>query len=282
MKQRTATAWLIILNVLAYFAGAWAAFGSMIDAQSIGEAVGKSIIFLVVFPAPLVFVWRFFRFTYDFTKKKFFLCTLLPPYIVTLVFGFIVLSWGLTGLLITFLCNAVTLCLIISTVIWVSVGGRGEKSPNKAAAIVLLVVCGALVFWRLFGLLNSPVAAMVGFVYRKEPISAAMVVRYIFRKLVPAAVLALPVGYGVSKLMKIYREEYSLKPPLFMLCAFVPNLLIAGVRVVLEYLGDKEKYFYTFEFRAPLDTFIMTAALALVSAIIYSVAAFIRSRKHYY
>lgn len=282
MKQKTVTVWLIILNTLAYFAGAWAAFGSMIDDQSIGGAVGKSIIFLAVLPAPLVFVWRFFRFTYDFTKMKFFLCTLLPPFIVTVVFGFIMLSWGLTGLLISFLCNAVILCLIISTVIWVLAGGRGEKSPNKAAAIVLLGVCGALIFWRLFGLLNRPFAAMMGFVYRKEPITAALVARYIFGKLIPAAVWALPVGYGVSKLMKIYRDEYSLKPPLFMLCAFVPSLIIAGVRMVSEYLGDKEEYFYSFEFRAPLDTFILTATIALISAIIYAVAAFIRGRKHYY
>lgn len=283
MKKWTAIVLLIIFNVSAYFAGAWAVFGSMIDSQSIGEGVVKGIIFLAALPAPLVIVLRYFMFTYDFTKAKFFLCTLLPPLGAMAFFGvFLIFLGGYLGAVASFACHAVTIFMMISTVVWVFAGGRGEKSPNKAAAIVLLTVCGALILWRLFGLLNSPLAITMAYVYKKEPITAALVSRYVFGKLIPTLALALPVGFGVSRLMKIYDEDYLLKPPLFMLCAFAPSLIIAGVRMMLAYLGDKEGYFYGFEFRAPFDTFILTAALALVSALFYAAAVFGRSRRHYY
>lgn len=278
MKQKTATVWLIILNALAYFAGAWAVFGSMTDSKSIGEAIIKSILFLVVLPAPLIFVWRFFLFTYDFTKKKFCLCTLLPPIIFAAVVGAVMIFFGgLVGFAASFAYNAATVCLIIGTVIWTLAKG---SCRNRVLAIILLTVCSAIIFWRLYGLLNIPFPMAI--IYRKEPITAALVARYVFAKLVPAAVLAIPIGFGVSALMKIYREDYSLKPQLFMLCAFAPSLLVAGVRMLLKYLGDKELYFYQMEFSALFDTFILTAAVAIVSAIIYAVAALIRSKKHYY
>lgn len=240
MKKTPATVLLIIFNAIAFFAGAWAAFGSMMDSQSIVEAIIKSIIFLFVLPAPLIFVWRFFLYTYDFTKKKFYLCTLLPPIIFAAVVGAaMIFLGGLVGFAASFAYNAATVCLIIGTVIWTLAKG---PCRNRALAIVLLAVCSAFVFWRLYGLLNSPIP--MARLYRKEPITAAIVARYVFGKLVPAAVLAIPIGFGVSALMKIYREDYSLKPPLFTLCAFAPSLLAAGVQMWLKYLGDKELYFY--------------------------------------
>ncbi|MDE6733072.1 MAG: hypothetical protein K2J77_09385 [Oscillospiraceae bacterium] len=278
MKKIFAIISLIILNALAYFAGAWVALISMFDAQSNVGAVVKSVLFLAALPTPLFFVWRFFLLTYGFTKKKFFLCTLLPPVVVTAVFGVFVLNLGLTGLFISFLCNAVTICLIISTVIWVSVGGRGEKSPNKAAAIVLLGVCGAAILQSLNRLLFSPIGLIISFVI-KPNISSALA-RQAVNTLIISAVLFLPIGFGAAKLMKIYKEECSLKPPLFMLFAFAPSLVIAGVRMPFEYNGEPHVIYA--EFEAQLDTFILTATIALVSAIIYAAAALIRSKKHYY
>lgn len=272
MKKWIATVLLIILNALAYFAGAWVAFISMSDTQS----VVKSIIFLAALPAPLVFVWRFFLLTYGFTKKKIFLCTLLPPFLVTAVLGAVItFLGGLAGLGVSFVCHAATICIMISTVIWVSVGGRGGKSPNKAAAVVLLGVCGAAILQSLNRLLFSPIGLMISFVIK--PNISSKVAQQAVRTLIMSAILFLPIGFGAAKLMKIYKEEYSLKPPLFMLCAFAPSLIIAGVRMPFEY--NSEPHVIYAEFEAQLDTLILTATIALVSAIIYTAAAFIRSRR---
>lgn len=279
MKTKSATVSLIILNALAFFAGVWAAFGSMGGDKSVGSAIGLSAVFLAAFPFPHAFVWCFFRASYDFPKKKFLLCTLLPPCIVAVALGAAMcFLGGLTGLAFSFALHAATLCLVISTAVWVSVGGALEKTSRKLPAIFLLFICGILIFGRLFGLLNTPLAIMTSTVYRKEPVTSAYVVAYVLKKLPLAGILALPIGFGASRLARVYRERYSVKAPLFMLLAFLPTLIIAGIRIALMYFADKEYYFYRRACTELFDTIILTAAVAVMTAV-FTLIAHISGRR---
>lgn len=298
MKPKTATVLLIILNTLAFFAGMWAAFGSMESGRSIGAVLWQGAIFLAFFSAPIIFVWRYFRDGYGFSRKKFLLCTLLPPSIVTQLLFVILVMWastlgsdnggygGLAVLGIMFALLAAAFCLIVSVVGWLSIEEDGfvkirSATAKKAISIILLTVCGALIFWRLYGLLNGPLAALYGRVYIVKSGMSEYVTRYILKTLIPAGFWALPIGFGASAIMRVYRREYSVKAPLFMILAFLPSLIIAGVRMALIYFGDKEKYFFRNGFIDLLDTFILTAAVAVMTALIAFVS-FLLSRRHRY
>ncbi len=290
MKQKTATVWLVILNTLAFFAGALAAFNSIGERLSFNAALWSSVIFLAALPAPLVFVWRFFRDMYNFRKTKFFLFTLVPPAIVTAVLGSVLIVFAFTigstnggygglaafGLLIALL--VAQSFLMTGAVVWVSVEELFEKIKSdkirRVLAVVLLIVCGAFLFGRLYGLLGYWGIAIVHSGYT----AAAYVLSSLFRASIPA----LLIGFGASALMRVYRKEYSVKAPLFMLCAFLPTLLIAGVRLALIYFRDRKYYHYHAGFTNLLDTFILTAAVAVTTAAISALTALIRSRRHYY
>lgn len=72
-----------------------------------------------------------------------------------------------------------------------------------------------------------------------------------------------------------------LPAPLFMILAYLPSLIIAGVRMALIYFGDKENYFFRCGSVDRLDTFIITAADAVMTAL-FAFASFLLSRRHRY
>lgn len=282
MKKVFATVSLIILNIIAFSAALCSAFVAMVSIESRVAAIAASAIFLVAFPFPQVFVWRFFRDRYGFGKKKFFLCTILPSYIITTILGAVLtVLGGPPGLVFLFGCHAATLCLIIGTAVWISVGGRLEKTTRckakKPTALILLGVCGTIICGRLHGLLYVPFAELVPIV-RSDKVP--FLVSYMLGILCLYAVLAIPLGFGVSALMSVYRREFSVKAPLFMLCAFAPRLLISGVATAVRYTGyrETEYHFFHTNFNTSLEALIFTAALAIISAIIYAISALIRRK----
>ncbi|MDE6726971.1 MAG: hypothetical protein K2J80_03405 [Oscillospiraceae bacterium] len=294
MKKVLAVIALIVLNALAFSAGVWAVFGSW--SYHIGKIdLLPSILFLAVLPSPLVFVWHLFRDRFDFSKGKFFLCILLPPYIVTAAASAIMLviagaadsgGWGgLAALAIAIGCHIAKAGLIVSAVVWVTCDELFERIRSdrlkKALVTVLLTVCGVFLCGKLHGLLDlNPLSRLYAVVYvigTKPPI-----VSHITGTLAVAVILAVPIGAGASALMRACREEYSLKAPLFMLCAFLPTLLISGGITAARYFNDKERYFYHQEFTDSLDTLLFTAIIAVMSVMIYAVSALIRSRRHCY
>lgn len=295
MKQKTATVLLIILNALAFSAGIWAAFGSMGGSERFWAAIMPSILFLAVLPSPLVFVWRYFRDMYNFRKTKFFICTLVPPHIITAVICAVLVvlmctadSTGYGGLVALALLIALLVaqsCLMTSAVVWVSLEELFEKIKSglikKLLALALLAVCGAVIFSGLYVLLNGNLfMQLFGNVFLKTSVEASYIASYILNTLLQALIPALLIGFGVAALMRVYLEEYSVKAPLFMLCAFLPTLLIAGVRLALRYSADTKYYFY--HSTELFDTLIFTAAIAVTTAAISALTAFIRSRRHYY
>lgn len=290
MKNPFITIALIVLNTLAFSAGIWAAFGSMW--YSVGRVdLLPSILFLAVLPSPLVFVWRSLRDRYGFTKRKFWLCTILPQYIVSVIAGVILSAIGaaaggmgsLAVLAFIVVIGAANIGLIVCAWAWVEIGELCERIKSdrvrKVLAIILLIPCGVFICGGLRGLLDSPLSGLVSVVYTN---TKPYVVSYITGILRAAVILAIPLGFGASALMRIYREEYSLKAPLFVLCAFLPTLLISGGMTAAKYYSDKEHYFHSHGFTESLDTLLFTAAIAVMSAVIYAVSALIRSRRHYY
>lgn len=285
-KTSTATAWLIILNALVFLAGICAALNVM---RSSADLLFGAL-FLAVLPAPMVLVWRYFRESYGFTKLKFFLCTLLPPFILSTAANIVMMilantvgsqngGWGGIAMLGLIMANCgATFVLMFAIVVWTSGELAKSDRAKKVWAIILLGVCGTMICARLRGLLSFPFSRFVVIVYSDRQDYR---VTYILGILRAAAILSIPLGFGVAKLMKIYREKYSLRAPLFILLAFVPSLLISG-GLFAEYFELPEQYYRFFNFTDHLETVIFTATLALVSAIIYMIAAFIRSRKHYY
>lgn len=295
MKRTFAIISLIVLNALAFFAGIWAALSSGESGQSFGAFLWRSVIYLAAVPAPLALVWGAFRDVYGFRKLNFYLCTLLPPFIISSALNIIMFILALTvgsqnggygGLaligLIMANCGA-TFVLIIAMVLWTTFCELVKSDrAKKVWAIILLGVCGTIICGRLRGLLEWPFSGLVTMIYSDKQEYIVTFILGIFRA---AAVLAIPLGFGAAKLMKIYREEYSLKPPLFMLLAFLPTLLISGGLMIARFTKFPEfpeYWFFYNKFTDQLETVIFTVTVALISAIIYAVAALIRSKKHYY
>ncbi len=176
--------------------------------------------------------------------------------------------------------SGVMFIFFIAEVLWLTFAELVKSDrAKKVWAIILLCVCGVIICSTLRGLLSFPLSGLVAIVYSDRQ---DYIVTYILGILRAAAILSIPPGFGAAKLMKIYKEKYSLKPPLFILLAFLPTLLISGGLLAVRYSEYPEYYFYKLQFTNNLETVIFTAALALVSAIIYAVVALIRSRKHYY
>lgn len=285
-KTSTATVWLIILNLVGFFAGVCAALNVM---RSSADLLFGAL-FLAVLPAPLVFAWSNFRDGYGLTKRKFYLCTLLPPFILSTAANIVMMilaatvgsengGWGGLAMLGLIMANSgATFVLMFAIVVWTADELAKSDRAKKVWAIILLGVCGTMICARLRGLLSFPFSGLVMIVYSDRQDYR---VTYILGILRAVAILSIPLGFGVAKLMKIYKEKYSLKPPLFILLAFLPMLLISG-GLFVRYFELPEYYHRFFNFTDHLETAIFTAALAIISAIIYAVAAFIRSRKHYY
>lgn len=293
MKKTSATVMLIILNALAFSAGSWAAFGTMMYNVTMTDILPGAL-FLAFLPSPLILVWRSLRDGYDFSKRRFLLCTIIPPHIVTMVANIVWAAlaatvgsenggWGgLAMIALIMVCGAAAAGFTVCVVGWVDLGEHFERirsdNVKKALAIILLILCSTVICGGLRGLQNFPMP-WVSYVYLK---TTPLIVSYIRGTLLWVILPAVPIGFGVSALMRIYRKEYSLKAPLFILCAFFPSLIIAGVRMTLIYYGDKEYYFYRPGFTDPLDTLIFTATVAVIAAVICGITALIRSKRHYY
>lgn len=295
MKKTLATVLLIIFTALGFSAGIWAAFGSMWYNVTMTDIL-PGILFLTFLPSPLILVWRSLRDEYGFSKRRFLLCTVLPPHIVTTA-GNIVMAvlaatvgsenggWGGLALIaLIMVCGAATVGLTVSEVIWVTLGESFERIKSdrvkKALAIILLILCSTIICGGLRGLQNVPMP-WVSYVYLK---STPLIVSYVRGTLLSAVLPAVPIGFGASALMRIYRKDYSLKAPLFLLCAFLPTLLIFGGVAAAQYYRYREKgyYFYHHSFTASIDTLIFTAAVAVVAAVIYAITSLIRGRRHCY
>lgn len=292
MKKTPATVLLIILNALAFFAGMCAALISDEGGDGMGAYLWRSAIYLAAVPAPLALVWGVFRDVYGFRKLDFYLCTLLPPFIISSALNIIMVvqlqtvgsqNGGYAGLALIGLImanSAATFVLTIDIVLWTGLCELVKSDlAKKVWALVLLGVCGTIICGRLRGLLEFPFSGLVVTIRSDK---MPRIVSDSLEILCVSAVPAVPLGFGVAALMRFYRDKYSLKPPLFMLLAFAPTLLISGVLMAAQYSRIYEFYYFFNNYTDRLETVIFTLTVVIVSAIIYGISALIRSKRHYY
>lgn len=292
MKKTPATVLLIIFNAIAFFAGICAAFTSGEGGDNTGAFLWRCAIYLAAVPAPLALVWSVFRDVYGFRKLNFYLCTLLPPFLISSALNIIMVvqlktvgsqNGGYAGLALIGLImanSAATFVLTIDILLWTGLCELVKSDrAKKVWAIVLLGVCGTIICGNLRGLLEFPFSGLVVTVRSGQ---MPRIVSDSLEILCVSAVPAIPLGFGVAALMRFYREKYSLKPPLFMLLAFSPTLLIAGVLMAAQYSKIYEYYYFFNDFTDRLETVIFTLTVVIASAIIYGISALIRSRRHNY
>lgn len=262
MKKPIATVLLIIITAIAFFAAGWtvAALWSLV-------LWAGSFVFVAALPAPLVFVWREFRVRYGFKKVVFAVCVILPSVVLSALFGFaMILFYGWAGIAIDAFCAPVMLALLISAGIWIAAGCR-ENPPDKSVALVMLAMCGMVIMLGLGGVINNRIFPILW-----DNSAFTETGRYLISKLAPAAIISLPLGFGAARLMRLYRGEYSVKAPHFMLLAFAPNFAISGFGALNANPNEITRVLL-------MNSFVMTATIALDTAIIYGVFALIRSKR---
>lgn len=290
MNKALATITLIILDALAFSAAVWATFGSS-AAGMMGDSseLAARILLLAALPFPLIFVYRLFRRKYGFTMRKFLLCSLLPPYIVSITASVILLSplgpetqgWGgLVMLSVIVAWHLVTLGLMFSAAVWISLDQVFEYIKHyevrKTFSIILLILCGAAIGNGLHLLLFQNTLPTVSIVIVSN--TSAGIGSYITKTLVKAGIEAVPAGIGAAALARFYRNEYSVKPAIFMLCAFLPTFLISGGLTAAEYFNHKKYFPYHSE---SFDNLLFAAAILTVTVIIYAVSSAVRRKKSY-
>lgn len=291
MGKITATIILVILTTAAFSAGVWAAYG--FTWYSVGKVdYLPSVLFIAFFPAPLVFVWRSLRDRYDFGKKRFYLCAIVPQYVVSFISSAILLAmganadgWGgIAVLVFVVMCIAATIGLVVAMVAWLGIGECCERIKSdrvrKALAIIGLAICGVFIFGVLRRLLDLRFLDLISVVRYTD--QTPHIVSFINGTIPKAVILAIPLGFGASALSRVYREEYKLKAPLFILIAFAPTLLISGGLLAARYYKFPDLDYYLHKFIDPIETAIFTATVALASAILSAISAIIRSKRHYY
>lgn len=281
MNKTLATVSLIILNSMAFSAGIWAAFGSMWYNVTIDFLPG--ILFLAFLPSPLVFVWRSLRDGYGFSKRRFLLCTILPPHIVSLISGALILmmgaaagGWGGLGVLsVAMTWYFAKIGLIISATAWVRVdeclAAVKRYNGRKALSIVLLTLCGAALGNSAYMFLEPVPLPRV---YAKD------LTGLIVQQLTVALIIAVPVGIGLTALARFYGRRYSLGFPIFLLCAFLPSISLGVWRAVANF-RDVEYFFIRDKFLNPLKSLAVLLTTLAVTVILYVIVSAVRRKKCY-
>lgn len=276
MKKPLAVVLLVVLSLIGYSAAVLLSFGSAWHSViSVGE-IGSRLLFAVVLPAPLIFVYRVFRDYYGFTVTKFLLMLCLPPFAGTLVLSVILIvigsfagGWsGLGALSIAVTWHFATIGLLVCTIGWItalnSLDRIRRRTVKKAVSVIVLTLCSA--------------AAGSG-VYRVNDLVSFWAVSNDTVTVVTALITAVPIGVGLTALVRFYKREYSLSPSLCMLCIFLPSLLISGAALINVYLSGGEYYRLSNEYYASRQNLIGTAAVLLMTVVFYAVFSAVFRRR---
>lgn len=276
-----ATIYLVILNAIAFSLGVWVTFGSAWYVYG-GADLPAAIFFIAAYPSPLIFVYRFFRDRYGFSNGKFFLCTLLPPHIVSLISGAVILAigaegdgWsGLGALSVAVTWFFAKTGLIIGATAWVRMdeclSAIKRYNGRKALSLVLLTLCGAALGNGAYMFLEPIPFPRV---YAKD------LTGLIVQQLAAAMVIAVPVGIGLTALARFYGRKYSLGFPIFLLCAFLPSISLGVWRTVANFRDEEHLFIYKFLY--PLKSLAVLLTTLAVTAILYVIVSVFRRKKCY-
>lgn len=282
MEKALATIYLVILNAIAFSLGVWVTFGSAWYSYG-GADIPAAIFFIAAFPSPLIFVYRFFRDRYGFSTRTFFRCTLLPPHIVSLISGALILmmgaaagGWGGLGALsVAVTWYFAKIGLIISATAWVwmdeCLAAIKRYNGRKALSIILLTLCGAALGNSAYMFLEPIPLPRV---YAKD------LTELIVQELAVAVIVAVPIGIGLTALARFYGRKYLLGFPIFLLCAFLPSISLGVWRAVANF-RDEEYLFIRDQFLYPLKSLAVLLTTLAVTVILYVIVLAVRRKKCY-
>ena len=286
-----ATAIFVILDAIAFSVIAWVTFGYDVWRGQIllilHSDIISRILFLAVSPFPLLFVCRYLQNKYGVALWTIFLCSVLPPLIISLFTGVILIILGLatTGmgdLLVLgglFMLALVSFGLISCMVAWIYVGQLFENikryGARKALSIVLLILCGAAIGNGLNMLLSNYFVSIV--ISDTSP----QIITLNTNSIVKATIIAIIAGVGLAALARYYRNEYSVNFPVFLLCAFVPTFLISGIKAAATYFNDTTHYLHKEEFRDRADNLLFAAAILAMTVTAHAISSAVRRKKSY-
>lgn len=267
---------LVVLSLIGYSAAVLLSFGSAWHSViSVGE-IGSRILFATALPSPLIFVYRVFRDYYGFTVTKFLLTLCVPTFAGTIVLSVILIiigtfagGWGGLGALsIAITWHFVTVGLLVCTIGWITALNALDRirrhTVKKVVSLIVLTLCSA---------------AVGSGVYRVNGLASFWAVSNDAVTVVTALITAVPIGVGLTALVRFYKKEYSLSPPLCMLCIFLPSLLISGAALINVYLNGGEYYKFSNEYYASRQNLIGTAAILSVTVILYAVFSAVRRKR---
>lgn len=267
---------LVVLSLIGYSAAVLLSFGSAWHSViSVGE-IGSRILFATALPSPLIFVYRVFRDYYGFTVTKFLLTLCVPTFAGTIVLSVILIiigtfagGWGGLGALsIAITWHFVTVGLLVCTIGWITALNALDRirrhTVKKVVSLIVLTLCSA---------------AVGSGVYRVNGLASFWAVSNDAVTVVTALITAVPIGVGLTALVRFYKREYSLSPPLCMLCIFLPSLLISGAALINVYLNGGEYYKFSNEYYASRQNLIGTAAILSVTVILYAVFSAVRRKR---
>ncbi len=140
MQKTVATVLLIILNVLGE-ALIILLITMMLSTVSSRFRISIYVIALAlaVLDMPIMFVYRKFRDKYKFSKEKFFLCTLIAPFVPAIIFSVVIYKIGvqnsavsmgysgLAGLAFAVILMGATIFLAVCTIVWTELSDLFER-----------------------------------------------------------------------------------------------------------------------------------------------------------
>ena len=288
MSRKTAAVMLfIILDAFAFAVGVWITFGHDLW-HVVRIDMIRRILFLAALQFPLLFVFRHFRDRYGVDMAHFCMYSLLPPFCVLVIASVVLYAvaaatadgWGglaVMGLIVTL--YGITFVLLFIAFIWIYAGQLFENikrsGVRKAFSVILLILGGAAIGNGLYIFVFPHPSVNVSSVYTSN------FSPYIAITLYKAAVEAVPVGIGLAALGRYYRDEYSLKLPIFLLCAFAPTFLSSILMAWKVYLDSPDYYLDEYEFFDRVDNLLFAAAILVMTVIIYAIFSAIRRKKSY-
>lgn len=276
MKKPFAVVLLVILSLIGYSAAVIMSFGSAWYSVVSVRGIGYRILFAAALPSPLIFVYRVYRDRYGFTAKKFLFTLCIPPYagsivlsVILIIIGTIAGGWGGLGALsIAITWHFATVGLLIGTIGWITALDAVDRirrhNIKKIISLIVLTLCSA---------------AVGSGVYRVNDLVAFSVVNNNTVNIVTALITAVPISVGLTALVCFYKKEYSLSPPLCMLCIFLPTLLISGATLINSYLNGGEYYRFSNGYYVSSLNLIGAAAILSVTVVLYAVFSVVRRRR---
>lgn len=276
MKKPLAVALLVVLSLIGYSAAVLLSFGSAWYSVILVEDIGSRILFASALPFVTIFAYRLFRDCYGFTMKKFLFVLCMPPYagsvavsVVLIVIGIFSGGWGGLGALsIAITWHFAVVGLLVCTIVWAAALDAVDRicryNVKKIISLIVLTLCSAAVGSGIY---------RVNTVF---PFFAINSVNINTPAIVTALITAVPVSIGLTALMHFYKNEYSLNPPLCLLCIFLPTFLISGAMLANAYFSGGEYYRYSNEFYASRQNLIGITAIFLATAVLYAAFSLIR------